>query len=132
MKRAIAGEILMSVDLEAAMISMLDGQIPAMFLKVSFPSLKPLGAYIKDLKERLEFFDDWVANGIPSVYWINKFFFTHGFLTGAMQNYARKYAIPIDTLGFDFGIVHDVPEDGKGVDPPDDGIHVVGMYIEGC
>lgn len=132
MKRAIVGEILMSQDLEDAMISMTDGQIPAMWLSKSFPSLKPLGSYIKDLKERLEFFNEWVAGGVPDCLWINKFFFTHGFLTGAMQNYARKYSIAIDTLTYDFNIVHDVPDDGKGVAPPEDGIHVVGMYLEGC
>lgn len=130
--RAIKGEVLMSQEMEDAMISMMDGQIPAMWLAKSFPSLKPLGSYIKDLKDRLIFFDDWLEHGLPNVLWINKFFFTHGFLTGAMQNYARKYQIPIDTLAYDFFVVHDVPEDGAGVPMPEDGIHVVGMFIEGC
>jgi len=49
LKRAILGEILMSAEMEDAMLSMMDGQIPAMWLKQSFPSLKPLGSYIKDL-----------------------------------------------------------------------------------
>jgi len=132
MKRAIIGEILMSSEMESAMMSMQDGQIPQMWLKVSFPSFKPIGSYIKDLKERLEFFDEWLAGGVPDVLWINKFHFTYGFLTGAMQNYARKYGIAIDTLGYDFDVVHDVPDDGKGVAPPADGIHVLGMFIEGC
>jgi len=57
LKRAILGEILMSNEMEEAMLSMLDGQIPGMWLKVSFPSLKPLGSYVIDLKERLQFFD---------------------------------------------------------------------------
>lgn len=103
-----------------------------MWLKNSFPSLKPLGSYIKDLNDRLNFFVTWVAEGIPTVFWINKFYFTHGFLTGAMQNFARKYSIAIDTLIFDFLVVHDQPEDGAGTPPPEDGIHVVGMYLEGC
>lgn len=49
-----------------------------------------------------------------------------------MQNYARKYSIAIDTLTFDYDVVHGVPEDGKGVASPEDGIHVLGMYLEGC
>lgn len=115
MKRAIKGEILMSEAVEQAMVSMCDGQIPAMWIKYGFNSLRPLGSYIKDVQVRLEFFQTWLENGIPQVYWINKFFFTHGFLTGALQNYARKYKIAIDTLAFDQLVVHDVPEDGEGV-----------------
>jgi len=56
MKRAIAGEALLSDELEAALISMQVNQIPAIWKKKSFSSLKPLGSYIKDLKTRLDFF----------------------------------------------------------------------------
>jgi len=56
MKRAIKGEILLSSDMEAALYSMLDGKVPALWMAKSYPSLKSLAGYIKDLKERLDFF----------------------------------------------------------------------------
>lgn len=58
-KRAILGEISLSVDLEAALNSMLDGKVPLLWMGKSYPSLKPLAGYIKDLRERLEFFSTW-------------------------------------------------------------------------
>lgn len=93
----------------------------------SYPSLKPLGGYVTDLKARLEFFQTWIDKGIPPFYWINKFFFTQGFLTGAIQNFARKYGIAIDKLVFDFEVVQE-----ENPPPPEDGINVYGLWIEGC
>ena len=48
-RKAIAGEILLSQQLEAAANSLFDGKVPEMWAAKSYPSLKPLGAYVKDL-----------------------------------------------------------------------------------
>jgi len=128
LKKAIKGEVLLSADLETALGSLENGQVPAMWLKKSFPSLKPLGSYIKDLMERLNWFQHWLETGLPTVLWITRFFFTHGFLTANKQNYARKYGIAIDLLSYDFEVIRDEAT----AETPADGMLVCGMYLEGC
>ena len=51
------------------------------WLSKSYPSLKKLGSYVKDLRERIDFFKDWMDNGMPATYVINKFFSIHCFLS---------------------------------------------------
>jgi dynein heavy chain len=56
LKKAIKGEVLLSAELEAALNSLKDGSVPAMWIAKSYPSLKKLGGYMEDLLERLKWF----------------------------------------------------------------------------
>lgn len=65
----------MSSDLELMYNALANNQVPHLWTQVAYPSLKPLGAWLKDLQARLAFFTSWLRRGVPSCFWMAAFFF---------------------------------------------------------
>ena len=84
--------------------SLFDNQVPAMWAEKGFLSLKPLNSWVIDLQDRINFFQKWIDENTPNTFWFSGFFFPQAFITGNLQNFARKYVIAIDTIDFRFDI----------------------------
>ena len=130
-QKALVGRIVMSEELELVSKAMFDNQVPELWADVGFLSLKPLSAWFVELKERIKFLNDWILNGTPNIFWISGFFFPQAFVTGTLQNFARKHVIPIDHLSFEFIVKDDLAvEDVK--ERPADGCYIYGLWLEGA
>ncbi|XP_053553128.1 LOW QUALITY PROTEIN: dynein axonemal heavy chain 6-like, partial [Bombina bombina] len=148
LNKAIAGFVVMSEEMERIYKSFLNNHVPTLWADAAYPSLKPLGSWVKDFMLRTAFIDAWIRRGLPKSFWISGFFFPQGFLTGALQNHARKYNLPIDELSFHYNVLpyyrdqasviealksvqfgEELPMDIQ-LPSPEDGVLVHGMFMD--
>lgn len=130
LQRALKGLVVLSADLEAMGSALFDQIVPANWQAKGYPSLKMLSAWYGDFLERLKFLDTWIEQGPPCAFWISGFFFPQGFMTANLQNHARKYNLPIDTVSNGFQMLK---EDLKQIlEKPTDGCYVHGLFSEGA
>ena len=127
--KALKGLVVMSAELEAMATSLFNNQVPAMWEAVAYPSLKPLAAWIEDLTQRISFIQVDRRRHAAVVLDL-RFFFPQAFLTGTLQNFARKYTVSIDTVSFDFIVM--AKEVGSISEKPPDGCYIHGLYLEGA
>lgn len=80
LSNAIQGLGLMSEELDNIYYNLLNNKVPTTWEDYAYPSLKPLGSWVKDLKERVRILEDWLVNGNPNCYWISGFFFPQGLI----------------------------------------------------
>jgi dynein heavy chain len=128
--KAVQGIVVMSTDLELMATSFVNGSVPALWSARCYPSLKPLGAFYDDFIRRLAFLQTWINDGAPAVFWLPGFYFTQSFLTGTLQNFARKYTMAIDTLGWSFEVKREHRD--TLTEHAADGCYVDGLFFDGA
>ena len=105
LSQGVAGIIAMSPELEETANSLLHLEVPNRWKAKSYPSLKGVYAWVKDLDKRVQFMASWISNGTPRTFWIGGFFFVSAFLTAVRQDFARKNRFPIDIVCFRFNVL---------------------------
>lgn len=64
-KKAIKGLVLMSAALGALYFSFLKNEVPAVWAKASYISMKPLASWFAEFKERVAYIRNWLTGGLP-------------------------------------------------------------------
>ena len=131
-RKALKGEVVMTSELEQMGTSLFNNQVPEMWAKVAYPSLKPLASWVPDLVKRIDFVQKWYDDGKPPCFWVSGFYFPQAFITGVMQNHARKYQLPIDTVTYGYDMRDESVEDVFASGPPSDGAFIWGLFLEGA
>ena len=115
--------------LDTVIEAFLDFKVPSKW-GFAYPSLKPLAAWTRDLAARCLQLEEWWTEKMPVVYWLPGLTYPTGFLTALLQTTARKNALAIDSLVWDFPILNAKPEDVRT--PAKEGAFASGMFLEGA
>eukprot|EP00752_Nemacystus_decipiens_P009956 g8879.t1 len=129
LKKAVKGLVVVTPELEEISQALLQGKVPASWSKC-YPSLKPLGAWMRDLIQRAEHIRGWAMVAMPKVFWLPCMTYPSGFLTALLQTSARKNGIAIDTLSWEFSVLG---QDTSALSSyPKEGAYCEGLFLDGA
>lgn len=117
--------------MDAIATELYGGHVPVAWLRVSYPSLKPLASWTRDLMARVEQLACWAAGTYPRAYWLGGFWHPASFLSAVLQTAARRGGTPVDGMTLAYTPVmsandRDVPA------PPREGVYIKGFFLEGA
>jgi dynein heavy chain, axonemal len=123
------GTVSVTAELEDVMLALSNRQVPRIWGS-TYPSLKPLGSWIKDLIQRVDFFSSWAEDRLPNAWWLPAMTYPAGFLTAVLQVSARMNGVSIDSLSYETTVL--TSSDRSTITAaPKDGVYVYGIFIEG-
>lgn len=129
LERGIQGAVAITPELEAIYHAVLLGAVPRAW-GFCYPSLKPLGAWMHDLKLRCEQMSRWATHAVPNVFWLAGFTYPTGFLTALLQTAARKNGVAIDSLSWELVVINQ--NEVALTSGPKDGAYIKGLILEGA
>ena len=119
-----------SGELEEVMVGLSQLKVPRLW-GTTYPSLKPLGSWMRDLAARVEFFRSWVDDALPVCWWLPAMTYPTGFLTAVLQVAARTNGVSIDSLSYETPVLATSDRSTLG-GYPKDGVYVHGIFLEGA
>ncbi|KAL3856163.1 hypothetical protein ACJMK2_010948 [Sinanodonta woodiana] len=131
LKRALAGEVGMSSELDDVARSLFNGQIPSIWRRLAPATLKSLGNWMIHFDSRYKQYFSWVNEAEPAVMWLSGLHIPESYLTALVQATCRKNGWPLDKSTLYTAVT-------KWISPADvtekahQGCFVSGLYLEGA
>jgi dynein heavy chain, axonemal len=70
LQRGLKGQVVMSAELEDMYGALLNSQVPALWARAAYPSLKPLASWVRDFTARMQALQEWLTDGEPLCFWL--------------------------------------------------------------
>lgn len=128
--KALQGLASVTNELEDVMDAVSKFKVPALWGH-TYPSIKSLAFWMKDLVLRCEMFQNWCDLELPKQFWIPAFTYPTGFLTAVLQTSARANGVAIDALSWEFPVLQHA-DVNQITSHPKEGVYVSGIFVEGA
>jgi len=143
---AIEGSTIMTPELVAAIDAIFDFRVPYKWqfdptgAEISWMTPN-LAGWIKGLTDRHYQLHSWINKERPPSFWLTGFFNPQGFLTAMKQEVARTKkdkGWALDEVEYDTDPTKEIISsddgriDGMKLNPPQEGVYIHGMYLEGA
>jgi len=128
----LKGELTMSEQMEQLADALFKETLPVWWVKLGFPSTRPLRLWLVNLKERCAQLEDWIADplNVPKVVDVSKLFNPQSFLTAIKQVCCQQQHLELDKLQV---FTEVTKRDVRQIDSAArEGAYVTGMYLEGA
>nr|CAK6928266.1 unnamed protein product [Fasciola hepatica] len=134
LKKALAGKIGMSEELDDISRCLSNGLLPASWRRLVPQTEKSLPDWIQHLLRRADQYKKWMATGKsePAVMWLSGLHLPQSYLTALIQKACRKHGWALDKCALQTAVTEIAPEEVHTVlMAPELGCHVSGLYLEG-
>jgi len=128
----LKGELTMSEQMEQLADALFKETLPLWWVKLGFPSTRPLRLWLVNLKERCAQLEDWIADplNVPKVVDVSKLFNPQSFLTAIKQVCCQTQNLELDKLQV---FTEVTKREVKQIEHfAREGAYVTGMYLEGA
>ncbi|VDL92009.1 unnamed protein product [Schistocephalus solidus] len=134
LRRAIAGEVGMSAELDDVSACLGSGTIPASWRRLVPATEKSLADWLQQLLMRNDQYKKWIGCGKsePATMWLSGLHLPQSYLTALIQKACRKNGWALDKCTMSTFVTDILPEEAHTIlMAPDLGCNVVGLYLEG-
>ncbi|OQV20869.1 Dynein beta chain, ciliary [Hypsibius exemplaris] len=131
LKLGLKGELTISPQMDELSNALYLDCIPPSWMKVAYPSLRPLSSWVLDLQNRIKELEQWTTDlKVPCSVWLGGLFNPQSFLTAIMQVMARKNEWPLDRMTLQMEVTKKQKDECSYSSR--DGSYIHGLYMEGA